>query len=177
MISRKVGPGQYVKADSGEALYVIADLKTMWLKAQIFEQDIAFVRVGQEIEAKVAAAPNRVFKARIANISSASDLTTRRVMVRSEIGNPDGVLKSEMFASFKIGTAEPSTTPAVPTDAVIREGDVATVWVEPEPMLFKRRVVEIGMQQNGLTQIRSGLAVGELVVARGAIFVDNEWRQ
>jgi len=177
VISRKVGPGQYVKADSGEALYVIADLSTMWLKAQIFEQDIGFVRVGQEIEAKIAAAPNRTFKARIANISSASDLTTRRVMVRSEIGNPDGALKSEMFASFKIGTAEPLTTPAVPTPAVIREGDVATVWVEPEPMLFKRRVVEIGMQQDGLTQIRSGLAVGELVVARGAIFVDNEWRQ
>ena len=68
-------------------------------------------------------------------------------------------------------------TPAVPTVAVIREGDVATVWVEPEPMLFKRRVVEIGMQQNGLTQIRGGLDIGELVVARGAIFVDNEWRQ
>ena len=177
VISRKVGPGQHVKADSGEALYVIADLSTMWLKAQIFEQDIAFVQVGQEIEAKIASAPNRVFKARIANISSASDLTTRRVMVRSEIDNPGGVLKSEMFASFKIGVAEPSTTPAVPTDAVIREGNVATVWVEPEPMLFKRRVVEIGMQQNGLTQIRNGLAIGESVVARGAIFVDNEWRQ
>ena len=98
-------------------------------------------------------------------------------MVRSEIDNPGGVLKSEMFASFKIGAAEPSTTPAVPTHAVIREGDVATVWVEPEPLLFKRRVVEIGMQQNGLTQIRSGVAIGELVVGRGAIFVDNEWRQ
>jgi cobalt-zinc-cadmium efflux system membrane fusion protein len=60
---------------------------------------------------------------------------------------------------------------------VIREGDVATVWVETEPMLFKRRVVEIGIQQNGLTQIRSGLALGERVIARGAIFVDNEWRQ
>jgi cobalt-zinc-cadmium efflux system membrane fusion protein len=177
VISRKVGPGQYVKADSGEALYVIADLSTMWLKAQIFEQDIAFVRVGQEIEAKIAAAPNQTFKARIANISSASDQTTRRVVVRSEIDNPGGVLKSEMFASFKIGAAEPSTTPAVPSNAVIREGDVATVWVEPEPMLFKRRVVEIGMQQNGLTQIRRGLAVGEQVVGRGAIFVDNEWRQ
>ena len=177
VISRKVGPGQYVKADSGEALYVIADLSTMWLKAQIFEQDIGFVRVGQEIEAKVAAAPNRIFKARIANISSASDLNTRRVMVRSEIGNPDGVLKSEMFASFRIGTEQTPATAAVPTEAVIREGDVATVWVETEPMLFKRRVVDIGAQQNGLTQIRSGLAVGEPVVARGAIFVDNEWRQ
>jgi cobalt-zinc-cadmium efflux system membrane fusion protein len=177
VVARKVGPGQYVKADSGEALYVIADLSTMWLKAQIFEQDIAFVRVGQEIEAQVAAVPNRTFRARIANISSASDQITRRVMVRSEVGNPEGILKSEMFASFKIGTAEPSATPAVPTEAVIREGDVATVWVETEPMLFKRRVVEIGIQQNGLTQVRSGLAPGERVVARGAIFVDNEWRQ
>jgi cobalt-zinc-cadmium efflux system membrane fusion protein len=177
VIARKVGPGQYVKADSGEALYTIADLSTMWLKAQIFEQDIAFVRIGQQIEARIAAAPDRIFKARISAINSASDLTTRRVVVRSEIGNPDGVLKADMFASFKIDTEEASSTPAVPTDAVIREGDVATVWVETEPMTFKRRVVEIGIQQNGLTQIRSGLSAGELVVARGAIFVDNEWRQ
>ena len=82
-----------------------------------------------------------------------------------------------MFASFRIATEEASTTPAVPTEAVIREGDVATVWVETEPLLFKRRVVDIGIQQDGLVQIRSGLNFGELVVARGAIFVDNEWRQ
>ena len=50
VVARKVGPGQYVKADSGEALYTIADLSTVWLKAQIFEQDIAQVRIGQEIE-------------------------------------------------------------------------------------------------------------------------------
>jgi cobalt-zinc-cadmium efflux system membrane fusion protein len=177
VISRKVGPGQHVKSDSAEPLYVIADPSTMWLKAQIFEQDIASVRIGQEIEAKVAAAPNRTFKTRIANIGSASDLTTRRIMVRSEIGNPDGALKSEMFATFKIEIAEPSVTPAVPIDAVIREGDLATVWVETEPMLLKRRVVDIGIQQNGLVQILRGLAVGELVISRGAIFVDNEWRQ
>jgi cobalt-zinc-cadmium efflux system membrane fusion protein len=177
VVSRKVGPGQYVKADSGEALYTIADLSTMWLKAQIFEQDIAQVRIGQEIEARVSAVPNRVFKARINAINSASDLTTRRVVVRSEIENPGGVLKSEMFGTFKISIDEASRSPAVPTDAVIREGDIATVWIETEPLLFKRRPVEIGIQQDGLTQIRSGLDSGEKVVARGAIFVDNEWRQ
>jgi len=177
VVSRKVGPGQYVKADSGEALYTIADLSTMWLKAQIFEQDIAQVRIGQEIEARVSAVPDRVFKARINAINSASDLMTRRVVVRSEIENADGLLKAEMFAMFKISIDDGSKSPAVPTDAVIREGDVATVWVETEPRLFKRRVVDIGIQQNGLTQIRSGLDAGELVVARGAIFVDNEWRQ
>jgi len=177
VVSRKVGPGQHVKADSGDALYVIADLSTVWLKAQIFEQDIAQVRIGQEIEAKVSAVPNRIFKARINAINSASDLTTRRVVVRSEIENADGLLKAEMFAMFRISIDEASTTPAVPTDAVIREGDIATVWVETEPMLFKRRVVEIGIQRDGLTQIRKGLDSGESVVARGAIFVDNEWRQ
>jgi cobalt-zinc-cadmium efflux system membrane fusion protein len=177
VVSRKVGPGQHVKADSGEALYIIADLSTMWLKAQIFEQDIAQVRIGQEIEAKVSAVPNRVFKARINAINSASDLTTRRVIVRAEIENADGLLKAEMFAMFRISIDDASPTPAVPTDAVIREGDVATVWVETEPMLFKRRVVDIGIQQDGLTQIRKGLDSGESVVARGAIFVDNEWRQ
>jgi cobalt-zinc-cadmium efflux system membrane fusion protein len=177
VVSRKVGPGQHVKADSGDALYVIADLSTMWLKAQIFEQDIAQIRIGQEIEAKVSAVPNRVFKARINAINSASDLTTRRVIVRAEIENADGMLKAEMFAMFRISIEEASTAAAVPTDAVIREGDIATVWVETEPMLFKRRVVDIGTQQDGLTQIRKGLGAGELVVARGAIFVDNEWRQ
>ena len=91
---------------------MIADVSTMWLKAQIFEQDIAFVQIGQEIEAKIAAAPNRTFTARIANIGSASDLTTRRIMVRSEIGNPDGALKSEMCATFKIGVAAPSVAPS-----------------------------------------------------------------
>jgi cobalt-zinc-cadmium efflux system membrane fusion protein len=135
------------------------------------------MRIGQEIEVKVSAAPNRIFKAHISSIGAASDLTTRRVVVRSEIGNPDGALKSEMFASFKIATEEAATTAAVPAEAVIREGDLATVWVETEPMLFKRRVVETGIQQDGLVQIRSGLDFGELVVARGAIFVDNEWRQ
>jgi membrane fusion protein, heavy metal efflux system len=177
IVSRKVGPGQYVKADSGEALYTIADLSTMWLKAQIFEQDIAQVRIGQEIEARVSAVPDRIFKARINAINSASDLTTRRVVVRSEIENADGLLKAEMFAMFKISIDDGSPSPAVPTDAVIREGDVAAVWVETEPRLFKRRVVDIGTQRDGLTQIRSGLDFGELVVARGAIFVDNEWRQ
>src|SRR4029078_6526401 len=170
VVSRKVGPGQHVKADSGEALYTIADLSTMWLKAQIFEQDIAQVRTGQEIEARVSAVPDRVFKARINAINSASDLTTRRVVVRAEIKNADGLLKSEMFAMFRISIDDASPTPAVPTDAVIREGDVATVWVETEPMLFKRRVVDIGVQQDDLTQIRKGLESG------ASVWCDAVWR-
>jgi cobalt-zinc-cadmium efflux system membrane fusion protein len=175
--ARKVGPGQYVRNDTGEALYVIADLSTMWLKAQVPEIDIPLVRVGQELEVKVSALPARLFKARIVVISAGADAATRRVVVRSEVPNPEGALKSEMFASFRIATGADEPTPAVPVEAVIREGDLATVWVEEQPMLFKRRKVKLGMEQEGRVQIREGLEEGERVVTRGAIFVDNEWRQ
>jgi membrane fusion protein, heavy metal efflux system len=177
VVARKVGPGQYVRNDTGDALYVIADLATMWLKAQVPENDIPLVRVGQEVEVRVSALPGRVFKARIATISATTDLTTRRIVVRSEVPNPDGALKGEMFASFKIATGADEPSPAVPVEAVIREGDLAVVWVEEQPTLFARRKVKLGMEQEGRVQIREGLAPGERIVARGAIFVDNEWRQ
>jgi cobalt-zinc-cadmium efflux system membrane fusion protein len=177
VIARKVGPGQYVRSDSGEPLYSIADLSIMWLKANVSENDIGLVRVGQEIEVRVLAVPDRVFKARIGAIGAASDAATRRVVVRSEIPNPEGALKSEMFATFKIVTGNGEPDAAVPVDAVIRDGDLAFVWVEREPTLLERRSVKLGIELNGRLQIREGLQPGERVVARGAIFVDNEWRQ
>ena len=177
VIARKVGPGQFVRNDSGEALYIIADLSTMWVKAQVPENDIPFIRLGQEVEVKVSALPSRLFRARVTAIAAATDLTTRRVVVRSEVPNPDGALKSEMFASFKIVTGVEEPSPAVPGEAVIREGDVAVVWVEEEPMLFRRCKVKLGIEQDGRVQIRDGLKAGDLVVVRGAIFVDNAWRQ
>jgi len=177
VVSRRVGPGQFVRNDSGDALYTIADLSTMWLKALVPENEIPNIRLGQEVEVKVSALPGRVFRARITTISASTDLTTRRTVVRSEVANPDGILKAEMFANFRIATGADELSPAVPVLAVIREGDLAVVWVEEEPMLFRRRPVKVGIEQDGRVQIHDGLAVGATVVARGAIFVDNEWLQ
>ena len=177
VVARKVGPGQYVRNDPPDQLYVVADLSTMWLKAFVPEIDIPFIRVGQDIEVKVTALPGRTFAARVTHVGALFEATTRRIEVRSEVANPDGVLKAEMFASFKITTADSVTALAVPIDAVIREGDVATVWVQREPLLFERRLVRIGIEQDGQLQIREGLTAGELAVARGAIFLDNQWHQ
>src|SRR5262245_721432 len=144
VINRKVGPGQYVRSDNGEALYAVANLSTMWLKANVPETEISLVRVGQEIEVRVNAFPDRVFKARITAIGASSDAATRRVVVRSEIPNPDGVLKAEMFATFRIATDDGDKAPSVPVEALIRDADVATVWVEERPLQFRRRQVQIG---------------------------------
>lgn len=177
VVARKVGPGQYVRNDPPDQLYVVADLSTMWLKAFVPEIDIPFIRIGQDIEVRVTALPGRTFAARITHIGALFEAATRRIEVRSEVANPDGVLKAEMFASFKITTADSVTALAVPMDSVIREGDDATVWVQREPLLFERRAVRIGIEQDGQVQIREGLAAGELAVARGAIFLDNQWHQ
>ncbi len=166
-----------MRSDAGDPLYSIADLSTMWLKANVPENDIPLVRVGQEIEVTVTALPDRVFKAHVTAIGASSDASTRRVVVRSEIPNPDGALKAEMFATFTISTGAGQPSPSVPVDAVIWEGDQAVVWVERKPMMFQRRKVKVGLEQDGHVQIRDGLKVGDQVVARGAIFVDNEWRQ
>ena len=79
-----------------------------------------------------------------------------------------------MFATFRIATGGPDELTRVPVASIIRNGDVASVWVECEPRVFERRKVLLGGETNGLVQIVSGLKTGERVVGRGAIFVDNE---
>ena len=174
VVNRKIGPGQFIRADAGEPLFSISDLSVMWLKAYVPESDIAYIRAGQELQVKVAAFPNQVFTARITTVGASSDQQTRRIVVRSEIDNPGRVLKAEMFATFRIATGELASAPVVPVTSIIRDGDAASIWVEREPRVFERRKVLLGGELNGLVQVTSGLNPGERVVGRGAIFVDNE---
>ncbi len=177
VLTRKMGPGQYVRSDLNEPLFQIADLSTMWLKAAVPENDIPHVRVGQEIEVRVAALPDRLFTARVSGIGSASETSTRRIIVRAELPNPDRLLRSEMFASFKIFTGSGEPGPGVPREAVIWDGDTSVVWVQVDNGVFQRRRVKLGRHLEGLVQIKDGLRAGDAIVARGAIFIDNEWKQ
>ncbi len=177
IVARRIGPGQFVKTDAAEAHFSISDLSTMWLKAYVAEADIPHVRVGQEIDVRILALPDRRVQARIDAIGAASDPQTRRVMVRSEIPNPDGLLRAEMFATFRITVGNVEETTAVPMAAVIRKGEETKLWVEKAPQVFQSRAIKIGAEQNGCIQIRDGIGPGETVVGRGAIFVDNESRQ
>ena len=177
VVSRKIGPGQYVRSDVNEPLLAIADLSTMWLKASVPENDIPLIRVGQEMEIKVSALAERVFRTRVTAIGSSSDSTTRRVIVRSEIPNADGVLKAEMFAQFRIFTGTGEKGPVVPAEAVVWDGNDTVVWLQTEPRVFQRRKIRISREQDGVIEVAEGLKAGEAVASRGAIFIDNEWKQ
>lgn len=177
VVARKVGPGQYVRPDNTDPVYSIADLGTMWLKANVSENDIAYIRPGQDLELRVNALPDKVFRARVTSVGASSDPVTHRVVVRSEIENSDRLLKPEMFARFRINTGEEPQSPSVPVKAVVREGNIATLWVQTEAGVYQRRVVRMGVEQDGRVQILEGVAIGEQVAVRGAIFLDNEWQE
>jgi cobalt-zinc-cadmium efflux system membrane fusion protein len=172
--SRKVSPGQFVRADNTDPMFSIGDLSSMWLIANVAEIDIPLVKVGQEVAVQVMAYPGEVFRAHITYVGASVDPAVRRLTVRAEIPNPDGKLKPDMFASFRIQTGGPTRSPSVPADAIVREGDgTMTAWVTMDRKRLVRRTVTVGLQQDGLAQIVEGLQAGELVATESALFLGN----
>jgi membrane fusion protein, heavy metal efflux system len=173
VVDRQVGPGQYVQAGGATPQFTIADVSSVWLLANVRETDAARVKLGQSVEVHVPAYPDRVFKARLTYVSAVVDPVTHRLPVRAEIGNRDGALKPEMFASFRILTSEASDSPAVPQSAVVYEGAAAHVWVVAADGLLSLRNIRTGRSNDGLIEVLDGLKPGENVVTKGGLFIDQ----
>jgi cobalt-zinc-cadmium efflux system membrane fusion protein len=173
VVDRQVGPGQYLQAGGGTPLYTIADPTSVWLLANVREADAGLVKLGQSVEVRVLAYPNRAFKARVTYIAALVDPTTHRLPVRAEIENHDGALKPEMFANFRILTSDASDSPAVPEAAVIYEGSAAHVWVLRDDGLLGLRAIRTGRSSDGLIEVLDGLKAGERVVTKGGLFIDQ----
>ncbi len=171
-VARKVGPGQYIRPDNPDPLFTIADTSTMWLLAQVYESQIPLVRLGERVEVKVLALPDQTFPAQVSYIAPSIDPTTRRIAVRCVVRNRNNQLKPEMFASFRFQKL-PRQALVVPQQAVVREGNIAVVWVAESGNRISRRLVEPGAELNGKIEIKSGLRAGEVVVADGALFLSS----
>ena len=172
--ARNAAPGLFVQPGNAPAPFSVADISTMWMLANVAETDSPAMQVGQQVKVKVVAFPDRVFDGRITTIASTVDASTRRVLVRSEIADPQHQLRAGMFANFVIQTGAPVRALAVPNDGIVREGDgTMTVWVTVDRRRFTRRTVKTGLQYQGFRQILEGLQAGELVATEGALFLSN----
>ncbi|MGP0060712.1 MAG: efflux RND transporter periplasmic adaptor subunit [Beijerinckiaceae bacterium] len=172
--ARTAAPGLLVQPGSAPAPYVVNDISTMWMLANIVESDIPNFRVGQDVRVKVTAYPERVFEGKISTIGSLVDPNTHRVLVRSEIADPEHLLLFNMYANFVIRTGEPVRAVAVPLNGIVREGDgTMSAWVTTDRHHFVKRTVEIGLQRDGYDEILKGLKPGELIATDGAIFLSN----
>jgi cobalt-zinc-cadmium efflux system membrane fusion protein len=145
-----------------------------WVVANAAEDDSPLFRVGQAVNVRIDAYPGRVFSGRVSVIYATVDPTTRRVMVRCAVDDPDNLLRTGMFADMAIETAEPETSVSLPDNGIVREGDgTLTAWVTSDRRRFVQRTVRAGMREDGQVQILQGLRPGELAVTDGAIFLDN----
>jgi membrane fusion protein, heavy metal efflux system len=173
--ARDAGPGLFVQPGNAPAPYTVADIDTMWMMANVPEGDSPALKIGQPVQVKVDAFPGRVFDARVTTIGATVDANTRRVLVRSEVKDPQHELRPGMFADFVIRVGGPTRSPAVALDGVVREGDgTMTAWVTADRRHFARRLVKIGERRGGYWQILDGVQAGELVATEGALFLSNE---
>ncbi len=174
--ARVAAPGLLVQPGNTPAPYTIADISTMWMLANIPERDISELRAGQEVNVNVPAHPGKVYKGKITTIGATVDPNTRRVLVRSEIADPQHELRSGMLAVFSIAVAAPKRAIAATETAVVREGDgTMTLWFTADRRRFTRRTVKTGLSDGGFVEIQEGARLGELVATEGALFVANEY--
>ncbi len=173
IVERKIGAGQYLKPDTPDPLFMISDLSTVWVIADVFESYLAKIRVGQSVEITVPAYPERRFPARVSFINPTVDTETRTVHVRCSVPNQGGLLKPDMFARINIGAASPRPVAVVPTGAIFTRGADSFVFVEEAPNRFHRRQVKPGRAMDDATVIEEGLRPGERVATRGVLLLNG----
>lgn len=156
-------------------LYEIADLTSVWVLADVYESELANLRVGQTAQVTLTSAPGRTWTGRITFVSPVLDEATRTAKVRLEIANPDGLLKPDMYANVSLQeSASPVLT--VPDSAVLQTGTRSVVFVARGNGQFDPREVQTGAKGGGLIEIRHGVTAGETVVVDANFLIDSESR-
>ena len=173
VVEKMAVEGQMV--DAGMKLYRLADLGIVWVQAQVYEQDLAFVRLGQEATVSLSYLPDRKFRGRVTYVYPTVDEKTRTARVRMEFHNPGYFLKPGMFATVELqAELEPSAL-LVPDMAVLRSGEKNTVFIALAGGKFEPRTVTLGPRsENNFYQVLSGLNEGERVVTSGQFMLDSE---
>jgi membrane fusion protein, copper/silver efflux system len=160
---------------AGDLLYRIVDLSTVWLLADVFEQDLAQIRPGQRATITVQAYPGRVFEGRVAFVYPTVNAQTRTAKVRIEVPNPDLLLKTDMYATVEIAApAESATVLVVPDSAVLDTGAKQAVLVDRGEGRFEPRAVKLGNRGRGYVAVLEGLRDGEKVVTGANFLIDAE---
>jgi cobalt-zinc-cadmium efflux system membrane fusion protein len=170
VVERLVSPGQVVQAGQTQA-FTISDLSTVWVLANIYQADLAYVVSGEDVVVQTDAYPNS-FHGRISYVSPALDPNTRTLQARIVVDNPGEKLKKDMYCTVTVTAGSIANAIAVPDSSVLRDdNNQPFVYVVTGPNQFGRRDVEIGQHESGQTQILKGISVGEKIVGDGSLFL------
>ncbi|MBI3004599.1 MAG: efflux RND transporter periplasmic adaptor subunit [Ignavibacteriales bacterium] len=171
IVQKQVQEGQYV--DEGMLLYQVVDLSKLWIYVDVYEKDLRFIHVGQEVHITNQAFPGRTFHGKVTFVDPVVNSETRTARVRTEFDNPDGSLKPNMFVSARIEVSKREAL-AVPISAVLSTGKRTVVWVEVGQNMFEPRDIRLGISSDSHYEILKGLNEGERVATTGGFLIDSE---
>jgi membrane fusion protein, copper/silver efflux system len=172
VLARGIFPG--LKFDRGFEFYRIADLRKVWVLADVFMQDARHVKVGMRAEVSVPE-QRETLPATVTEILPQFDAATRTLKVKLTVDNPGLVLRPDMFVDVAVKVELPSGV-TVPSDAIVDSGLVKRVFVQTAAGSFEPRVVETGWRSGDQVEVVKGLRPGERVVSSGTFFLDSETR-
>jgi RND family efflux transporter MFP subunit len=171
-----VNSGEVIEAN--KELMRVTDLSTVWVVGQVYEKDLATVRVGSGANVTSDAYPGKVFRGRVTYVDPKIDQATRTAQVRIELANPRQMFKIGMYVNVAFGAlgAAEKTMPTVPKDAVQTINNQQVVFVATDkPNEFIMRPVRVGTESNGFYPVVEGLNAGERVVTDGSFMLRAEW--
>ena len=172
VISIGARAGQYVTPKT--ELYLVVDLSTVWVYADIYEYELPWVQVGDEVEMSLAGIPGRIFTGELDYIYPYAESRTRSIKVRLTFDNPERLLKPEMFADVVIKSDKTIDGIVIPSEAVIRSGKNERVFVVRAPGKFEPVFVRLGIQSAGQVVVLEGIEDGDEVVVSAQFLVDSE---
>jgi len=173
VIKKDAVQGMRVMPD--KELYTITDLSTVWVNADIYEYELAHIRVGQKAKMNVASYPARDFVGKVSWISPVLEEKTRTAKVRLEFSNRDFILKPEMYANAEI-EINAGRKLAVPDEAVLDSGLRKVVFLDKGEGRFAPAEVKVGNKFDGYYEILEGLSAGERILASASFLLDSESR-
>jgi cobalt-zinc-cadmium efflux system membrane fusion protein len=177
VIARDLTKGELV--ETTQKLFVVADLSTVWVVANVSEKDVSYVQrattvPNQPVEVFVTAYPDDVFQGTVAYVGDVLDTATRTMQVRLVLENSKGHLKPEMFATIRVSSEPASDVLVVPEAAVQHDRDRSFVFVQKEPGVFEARTIKVGGKNGTFAEILEGMQEGESVVKEGAFTLKSE---
>jgi len=164
-------PGAFVN-DTTASLMTIANLDTVWVTANVPENDVAFVTKGEKADVTLQAYPGETLHGTVAFVSDLIEADSRRCKVRIAFENRSGRLKPNMFASATLKIPQPSAV-FVPNSALLMANDGTVVFVEVLPWTFVRRPVVPGYEEGDGTRISRGLEPGERIIVKGGVLLND----
>ena len=174
VLERKLTVGQVVQP--ADTAFEVADLSSLWLQADVPEQNAGSLRIGSRVQAAVAALPGVKIEGALSYVAATVNPDTRTVRVRMELPNPDRRYKPSMLATVTL-SGQPSRQLVVPTAAVVRDADQEYVFVQAAPDRYLLRPVMLGAEVGGVRVVMDGVREDETIVVDGAFHLNNERRR